>query len=83
MTQETQRACFIFLEVASYKFGPNIEEKVFWKSIYSYGVAEAGDVKGDVIKIHSLKATLLLKGTQHFEAFGVDLQQKWVSGRGK
>lgn len=26
--------------------------------------------KGDVIKVHSLKATLLLKGTQCFMSFG-------------
>lgn len=41
LIQETQKACFIFLEVASYQVAPNAEERVFWKSLCSFGVAEA------------------------------------------
>lgn len=59
------------------------KRKCFGKVFTVMGLQRQGMSKGDVIKIHSLKAILLLKGTQHFVAFGVDLQQKWVSGRGK
>ena len=61
------------------------KRKCFGKAFTAVGLQRQGMSKGDIIKVHSLKAALLLKGRQHFVAFGADLQQKCIFffGKGK